>query len=295
MNIDLKTFKCGYVAIIGKPNVGKSTLMNSLIGEKLSITTPKPQTTRQSIKGIYSDENRQIIFVDTPGFVEPRYELHSRMRNIISDSLKDADVVMFITDIKDFPTDYDIEVIEKIQNVRVPKIAILNKIDLAVEGELEAKKIQLQDKFDTVIGISALRGSQNEKLMSVITKLLPYSPPFYDPENLSDLPMRFFVQELIREKIFLQYAKEIPYSSAVLIDEYKEEPDVTDITATIWIERDSQKRILIGSGGVGLKRIREAVERELTRSLETRVLLHLWVKVKKDWRKNDLYLKELGF
>ncbi|MBN2828811.1 MAG: GTPase Era [Candidatus Cloacimonetes bacterium] len=295
MNIDLKTFKCGYVAIIGKPNVGKSTLMNSLIGEKLSITTPKPQTTRQSIKGIYSDENRQIIFVDTPGFVEPRYELHTRMRNIISDSLKDADVVMFITDIKDFPTDYDIEVIEKIQNIRVPKIAILNKIDLAVEGELESKKAQLQDKFDTVIGISALKGSQNEKLMSVITKLLPFSPPFYDPENLSDLPMRFFVQELIREKIFLQYAKEIPYSSAVLIDEYKEEPDVTDITATIWIERDSQKRILIGTGGVGLKRIREAVERELTRSLETRVLLHLWVKVKKDWRKNDLYLKELGF
>ncbi|MDP8232606.1 MAG: KH domain-containing protein, partial [Candidatus Zophobacter franzmannii] len=172
---------------------------------------------------------------------------------------------------------------------------IINKIDLADEGEFETKKKLLVDNFDKVIGMSAIRGSHNHQLMNYITEKLPLSPPFYDPENLSDLPMRFFVQELIREKIFLQYSKEIPYSAAVLIDRYEERPDVTDISATIWIERESQKRILIGTGGIGLRRIREAVERELTLSLEGRVLIHLWVKVKKDWRKSNLYLKELGF
>ncbi len=295
MDIDIKNYKCGYVAIIGKPNVGKSTLLNALIGEKLSITTPKPQTTRQSIKGIFSDEKRQIVFVDTPGFVEPRYELHTRMRNIISDSLKDADIVLFMTDIRDFPTDYDNQVIEKAGKVRVPRVAVLNKIDLTSIEDFEQKKKLLEDKFDYVFGVSALNGTNNDLLMQKLTDLLPYSPPFYDPENLSDLPMRFFAQEMIREKIFLIFDKEIPYSTAVLVDRYKEEPDATNIDATIWIERESQKPIIIGAKGSGLKKIRMAVEKELSEMLQTKVMVHLWVKVKKSWRKNNLYLKELGF
>ncbi len=295
MELDLTSYKCGYVAIIGKPNVGKSTLLNALIGEKLSITTPKPQTTRQSIKGIYSDKQKQIVFVDTPGFVEPRYELHTRMRNIISDSLKDADIVLFMTDIRDFPTDYDNQVIEKAGKVRVPRVAVLNKIDLTSNEDFEEKKKLLEEKFDYVFGISALKGTNNEALMQKLTDLLPYSPPFYDPENLSDLPMRFFAQEMIREKIFLIFDKEVPYSTAVMVDRYKEEPDVINIDATIWIERESQKPIIIGSRGSGLKKIRIAVEKDLSKMLETKVLVHLWVKVKKSWRKNNLYLKELGF
>jgi len=293
--IDLDKYKCGFVAIIGKPNVGKSTLMNNLIGTKISIISPKPQTTRQSLKGFYSDEKKQIIFVDTPGFLKPRYELHNRMLDIIRNSLKDSDLIVFITDANHYPTDYDRELLSEIEHLRSPKIALLNKIDLVTEEVVEEKLADLKKNFDQVEGISALKGDRTEELLDIFAEMLPFSPPLYDPENLSDLPMRFFAQEIIREKIFLNYGEEIPYSSAALIESYQEEEDRITIAATIWIERSSQKPIVIGKGGSAIKKVRLDAQRELRDFAGKAVTLELFVKIKKNWRKNDRLLNELGF
>jgi len=292
---DYSQFRCGYVAIVGKPNVGKSTILNRFIGEKLSIITPKPQTTRHTIKGILSDETRQLIFLDTPGFLEARYELHNRMLSHIKQSMEDADVILFITDASHYPTSYDVEVLTAMKKYKVPRVGILNKIDLCSEEQLQAQIDSLAQYVDKVIPVSAIRGDNMELILPFITKLMPYNPPYYDPQDLSDLPQRFFAQEQIREKIFLLCSEEIPYSSAVLIDRYSELTNVTDIYATIWVERDSQKSIVIGKGGAMLKKIREASESELSILFNRRCLIHLWVKVKKDWRKKGGPLKELGF
>ncbi|HPT73104.1 MAG TPA: GTPase Era [Candidatus Cloacimonadota bacterium] len=286
-------FKCGFAAIVGKPNVGKSTLMNAILGEKLSIISPKPQTTRQNIKGIYSDDTRQIIFLDTPGFLQPRYELHEKMRSIIQDTLGNADVVLFVTDAPHFPTDYDKEFIEIIKHIRAPRIALLNKIDL-VEDYTESM-VLLGKSFDQVLPISAKTGTNMDKVLDLVSKYLPYSPPHYDPEDLSDQPMRFFAQEIIREKIMLNFKEEIPYASAVIITHFRELEDKVDIEATIWIERDSQKPILIGKNGSMIAKIRTAAEKDLEKMIGMKVFLHLFVKINKNWRKNKHALKELGF
>ncbi|MFA7057547.1 MAG: GTPase Era [Candidatus Cloacimonadales bacterium] len=293
--IDLDKYKCGFVAIIGKPNVGKSTLMNHLIGIKLSIISPKPQTTRQSLKGFYSDETRQIIFVDTPGFLKPRYELHNRMLDIIRNSLKNSDLIVFITDANHYPTDYDRELLAEIKNLRTPKVALLNKIDLVTNDVIEEKLADLRTIFDQVKGISALKGEKTEELLEMFAEMLPFSPPLYDPENLSDLPMRFFAQEIIREKIFLNYGEEIPYSTAALIESYLEEEERVTIAATIWIERSSQKPIVIGKGGAAIKKVRLDAQRELRDFLGKPVTIELFVKIKKNWRKSNSLLNELGF
>jgi GTP-binding protein Era len=293
--IDLDKYKCGFVAIIGKPNVGKSTLMNHLIGTKLSIISSKPQTTRQSLKGFYSDEKKQIIFVDTPGFLKPRYELHNRMLDIIKNSLKDSDLIVFITDANHFPTDYDKELLKELKSIRAPKIALLNKIDLVTEDVTQEKLDLLRESFDRAEGISALKGEKTDELLDIFAEMLPFSPPLYDPENLSDLPMRFFAQEIIREKIFLNYTDEIPYSSAILIDSYQEEEEKVNIAATIWIERSSQKPIVIGKGGASIKKVRLDAQRELKKFVGKPVSIELFVKIKKNWRKNNSSLNELGF
>ncbi len=293
--IDLDKYKCGFVAIIGKPNVGKSTLMNHLIGIKLSIISSKPQTTRQSLKGFYSDQEKQIIFVDTPGFLKPRYELHNRMLEIIKNSLKDSDLIVFITDANHFPTDYDKELLQELKSIRSPKIALLNKIDLVSPEVTQEKMELLKADFDRVEGISALKGEKTAQLLDIFAEMLPFSPPLYDPEDLSDLPMRFFAQEIIREKIFLNFKDEIPYSTATLIDSYLEEDDKVDITATIWIERASQKPIVIGKGGASIKKIRLDAQRELKKFVGKQVSIELFVKIKKNWRKNNSSLNELGF
>jgi GTPase len=286
-------FRCGFVAIVGKPNVGKSTLMNALLGEKLSIISPKPQTTRQSIKGILSDDKRQIIFLDTPGFLHSRYELHEKMIKIIQDTLKSADLIMFVTDAPHFPTDYDREFIAVLKQTRAPRIALLNKIDLC--EDYAALVEQLSESFDYVLPISAKTGENLDQMLDVISKYLPLSPPHYDPEDLSDQPVRFFAQEIIREKIMLNFDEEIPYSTAVVVTHFNEQDTQVDIDANIWIERDSQKPIIIGKGGTKIGRIRQEAEVDLTKLIGKKVFLHLFVKINKNWRKNKQALKELGF
>ncbi len=287
-------FRCGYVVIVGKPNVGKSTLMNKLIGEKLSITSDKPQTTRLSIKGIYNTEDEQIIFLDTPGYLKPRYEMQERMLKQLTETLKDADIVLYITEKHTFPTEYDQDIFKLLQSIKRPQIALINKSDL--KGTITEEEItcQLPPSFEEVIFISALSGKNVDKIIPAITKFLPFSHPFYEQDQLSDLPMRFFAQEIIREGIFHQYEQEIPYATAVLIDRYEELEDKIVIHATIWIERDSQKPIIIGKRGEGLRRIREYAEAQLTTFNALPTQVHLWIKIKKNWRKNALALRQIG-
>jgi GTP-binding protein Era len=292
MNSD---FRCGYVLIVGKPNVGKSTLMNALLGQKLSITSPKPQTTRRTIKGIYNDNTSQIIFLDTPGFLNPRYELQKHMLKQLTDAFKDADVVLFITDASDYPTDYDNELLKLVSAIHRPHIALINKSDLTPKSSEVQIRDSLSACFDKILFVSAKSGTNLDLILPALLSYLPYNPPYYDSEQLSDLPMRFFAEEVIREAIFRQYAQEIPYCSAVLIDKYDEQPTKTIIHSTIWLERDSQKPILIGKNGIGLQRIREYSEAQLTIFNGITTEIHLWVKIKKNWRKSLPLLRELGF
>ena len=287
-------FRCGYVVIVGKPNVGKSTLMNKLIGEKLSITSEKPQTTRLSIKGIYNNDDMQIIFLDTPGYLNPKYEMQTRMLKQLTNTLKDADIVLYMTEINSFPTEYDQELFKLLSSVKRPQIAILNKSDLQSRQTEEEIKAQLPTNFDEVFFVSALKGTNIEKIIPAIVKFLPYGPPFYETDQLSDLPMRFFATEIIREGIFHQYEQEIPYSTAVLIERYEELEDKVVIHATIWIERESQKPIIIGKKGEGIRRIREYAEAQLTAFNEMPTQVHLFIKIKKNWRRNPHDLKEIG-
>jgi len=287
-------FRCGYVVIIGKPNVGKSTLMNKLVGENLSITSSKPQTTRLSIKGILNDIDKQIIFLDTPGYLKPRYEMHHRMFRQLSEALKDADVVLYITDKHNFPTDYDKEIFAILNSVKRPQIALINKSDLQCSITEDTILNQIPEYFEATLFISALKGDNLDKIIPLITKFLPYNPPFYDTEQLSDLPVRFFAQEIIREGVFRQFEQEIPYATAILIDKYEEQTDLNIIHATIWIERDSQKPIIIGKNGTGLQKIREYAEKQISLFNQLPTEVHLWVKVKKNWRKSPTALRQIG-
>ena len=293
--MDQANFKSGFIAIIGKPNAGKSTLMNRLLGEALSITSPKPQTTRYAVKGILNHENYQIVFIDTPGYLKPRYEMQERMSRILLDSLQGVDLVLFITEMKSFPTDYDLELLEVLMRQRAPVLAIFNKSDLAGDTKAEALKAQLPEKVNESIFISAVTGENLDRLLERILHYLPYHPPFYDEDQLSDLPLRFFAQEIIREAIFHQFEEEIPYASAVLIDRFKEERELAIIEATIWVERKSQKPILIGQGGKNIRGIREYAEAKISEFMQFPARLHLYVKVKDKWRKDARALRELGF
>ena len=294
--MDLSTYKCGFVAIVGRPNVGKSTLMNKLVGEKLSIISPKPQTTRRSIKAFISDEEKQIVFLDTPGFLKPRYELQTKLLEYIDNALQDADVIVFMTIGKSFPTDYDKDFLEIMKKIRTPKIGIFNKSDL-IDDEKRAELDELaeQDIFDEIYHISALNDDNFDPLIKSITKYLPFSPPLYDPEHISDMPMKFFVQEIIREKIFLNYSDEIPYSSTVTVEKYLEQENKVEIHANIWLERDTQKMILLGKNGAMIKQLRIDSEKEIHKFVQKRIKLNLWVKIKKGWRKKKNAMKEFGY
>ncbi len=289
-------YRAGFVSIVGKPNVGKSTLMNKLLGEKLSIISPKPQTTRQQIKGILSDENRQIILMDTPGFVEARYELHNKMLEYINNSLKDSDIIIFMTDAKKFPTDYDKQIIQNLKKLPVPKLAILNKIDLTDEIIVD-NKIELLEAYDfeKIIPLSVLRTSDFTSFLDGLTKLLPFNPPFYSTDEISDLPMRFFAQEIIREQIFLNFEDEIPYASTVVVEQYHDFPNKVIIAANIWLEKKSQKPIVIGKDGKKIKAIRLSAEKEIHKIVEKRVKIDLWIKIKPNWRRKQNALKEFGY
>jgi len=290
-----ENFKAGFVSIVGKANVGKSTFLNRILGEKLSIVTPKPQTTRISIKGIYNTDDTQIIFLDTPGFVEPRYELQKRMITNIENSLEDSDLIIFITDICDFPTEYDKQVINLIKKIKKPSLAILNKVDLLNEPFVSEKIKLASESFNKVFPYSALYAKDINGILKEIISDLPYNPPLYSQDELSDLPMRFFAQEIIREKIFVNLEKEVPYSSTVLVDAYEEHENHDFIRATIYLERESQKRILLGKNGAMIGKIRKEAEKGIAQLSGKPTKLNLWIKIKPDWRKKGGLLDIFGY
>lgn len=288
--------KSGFVNIVGSPNVGKSTLMNQLVGEKLSIVTSKAQTTRHRILGIVNDENYQIVFSDTPGVVNAAYKLHEAMMEYVNTSLKDADVLIFITDTKENEMNHQ-ETLERIQKLRVPVLCLINKIDLSDQEKVMERITYWQERLPNALiyPVSALHRFNIEQVWEKILELVPENPAYYDKEELSDRPMRFFVSEIIREKIFLFCDKEVPYSCQVEIEEYKEEETITRIRALIIVERDSQKGIVIGKGGEMLKRIGRESRKEIEKFIDQKVFMETFVKVDKDWRSTETKLKKYGY
>jgi len=290
------THKAGFVNIIGKPNVGKSTLMNALLGEKLSIISSKAQTTRHRILGIMNEPEYQIVFSDTPGMLKPKYELHKSMMGFVNLSLEDADVIVFVTDL--FENDEEIEdIIKKINAADVPVLLIINKIDLNKEEKLAEVTQYWTEKInaDIVIPISALEGFNLQKILQEILDRLPVHPPFYDKEELSDRPDRFFASEIVREKIFIQYKKEIPYSTEVRIEDFEETENLIRMRAVIFVERDSQKGIIIGDKGKALKRVGTQARIEMEKFFGKKVFLETFVKVEDNWRKNKNKLRKFGY
>lgn len=287
--------KAGFVSIIGKPNAGKSTLMNALVGEKMSIITPKAQTTRHRIIGIVNDEDYQIVFSDTPGVIKPNYDLQESMMNFVMSSLIDADVILFVTDIHEKYDEND--VLEKLRNTSSPVAVIINKVDKSSEEEVKAKIAFWEEKInpDTVFPISALLGYNVEAVMAYIKSKLPVHPPYYEKDELTDKSMRFFVSEIIREKVFKLYDKEIPYSTEVVVTSFKEEAHITRIAAEIIVERDSQKNIIIGKAGAMIKKVGIYARQDIEEFIGGKVFLELFVKVLPDWRSKKNYLKRFGY
>ena len=288
--------KSGFVNIVGSPNVGKSTLMNQLVGEKLSIVSYKAQTTRHRILGIVNEEDYQIVFSDTPGVVNAAYKLHEHMMDYVNASISDADVLIFMTDTHENDMNHK-ETLERIQRLKVPVLCLINKIDSSEQVKVMERVVFWQEKLPNakVYAISALHKFNIEAVLEEILSLIPESPPYYDKEEISDRPMRFFISEIIREKIFIHCQKEIPYSTQVEVEEFKEEPGLTRIRANIIVERDSQRGIIIGRGGEMLKRIGKAARLDMEKFLETKVFLENYVKVDKDWRHSDAKLKKYGY
>lgn len=288
--------KSGFVNIVGSPNVGKSTLMNQLVGEKLSIVSSKAQTTRHRILGIVNEEDYQIVFSDTPGVVNAAYKLHENMMDYVNASISDADVLIFMTDTHENDMNHK-ETLERIQRLKIPVLCLINKIDSSEQAKVMERVVFWQEKLPNakVYAISALHQFNIEAVWEEILSLIPESPPYYDKEEISDRPMRFFISEIIREKIFIHCQKEIPYSTQVEVEEYKEEPGLTRIRANIIVERDSQRGIIIGRGGEMLKRIGKAARLDMEKFLETKVFLENYVKVDKDWRHSDAKLKKYGY
>ncbi|MFI5221524.1 MAG: GTPase Era [Bacteroidia bacterium] len=287
--------KAGFVCIIGKPNVGKSTLMNALLGEKISIISPKVQTTRNRILGILSKENYQMVFSDTPGIIDPKYKLQSSMMHSVNEGLKDADVVLFLTDSD--PRNYTDEIIERLKLIKTPLIVVLNKVDKSDEKNILEKINELEGKIPCreLIPISALNKFNLEQLLNVILKELPEAPSYFPDDQLTDKSERFIAAEILREKIFSRYKEEIPYSVQVEIATFKDEPDILKIEAEIFVMRDSQKQILIGKGGIALKNVGVAARRDLEKFFGKQIFLKTLVKVKVNWRDDDLSLKHFGY
>ena len=288
--------KSGFVNIVGSPNVGKSTLMNRLVGEKLSIVTSKAQTTRHRILGIVNTDETQIVFSDTPGVVNTAYKLHESMMSYVNASISDADVLLFITDIKETEMNHK-ETLERIQKLEVPVLCLINKMDLSDQAQVKEKLEYWQSRLPkaNVFPISALHGFNIDGVWEQILANIPESPPYFDKEAISDRPMRFFISEMIREKIFIHCKKEIPYSTQVEIEEYLEEEDIVRIRALIIVERDSQKGIIIGKGGEMLKRVGREARIEMEKFIDKKVFLETYVKVDKDWRGSEQKLKKYGY
>jgi GTP-binding protein Era len=287
--------KSGFVNIFGKPNAGKSTLLNALIGEKLAIVSPKVQTTRHRIKGILNTKDYQVIFSDTPGIIEPKYKLHEKMMAAVKSSIEDADVALLLVDIKDNLQEAD-EIFLSL-GIKAPSIVVLNKIDLADAPSIE-KAVQFfsEKKYcQKVIPVSAINHAGIQELVDAIISLLPEGEPFYQDDNLSDLPMKFFVGELIREKIFYLYQEEIPYHATVLVQEFKEKTTLTKIRADIIVQRETQKGIIIGHNGSMIKKLGTLARKDIEEFIGGKVFLELFVKVRPKWRDNEIHLKEYGY
>jgi GTPase len=289
------THKAGFVSIIGKPNVGKSTLMNAMVGEKLSIITPKAQTTRHRIRGIISDDEFQIVFSDTPGLLQSHYKLHDAMMDFVNQSLEDADLVLFMAEMHEKPETNDF--VEIVKEIKTPVIVVINKADLAKDDELLVAEKLWGEAIPSakVIMVSALQGLNLGKLMQTIIDQLPESPPFFPKEDITDRNLRFWVAETIREKIFMNYRKEIPYSTTVVVESYKEDESIDRIRALIFVERETQKAILLGHQGKSIKKVGTEARQEIEEFLDKQVYLELTVKVSKDWRNNPEMLKRYGY
>lgn len=287
--------KAGFVSIVGKPNVGKSTLMNALVGEKLSIITSKAQTTRHRIMGILNGEDFQIVYSDTPGIIKPQYALHESMMSFVRTSLEDADVILFVTDIYEKHDEDD--VIKRLQHAEVPILLLINKIDQASEEELTEKVAYWQEIMQPteILPISALHNFGLEHLFGRLLHYLPEHPAFYPKDELTDKPERFFVSEIIREKILLNYKKEIPYSCEVVIEEFKEEEEIIRIRAEISVERKSQKGIVIGHKGEALKKVGTQARKDMEEFFQKKIFLDLYVRVNENWRTDQKLLRRFGY
>ncbi|WP_420151446.1 GTPase Era [Spirosoma sp.] len=291
--------KAGFISIVGKPNVGKSTLMNQLVGERLSIITSKAQTTRHRIMGILNGNHKgqefQLVYSDTPGIIKPQYKLHESMMSFVRGSIEDADVVLFVTDI--FEQHDENDVIERLQKSDVPILLLINKIDQATQDQVNEKITYWQEHFKAqeIIPISALNGFNIDQVFERIISRLPQHPPYFPKDELTDKPERFFASEIIREKIFLNYKKEVPYSSEVVIIGFKEKEDIIVIQAEILVERATQRAILLGEGGKMIKKTGIMAREELERFFGKKVFLEQFVKVEPDWRQKERMLKRLGY
>jgi GTP-binding protein Era len=287
--------KAGFVSIFGRPNAGKSTLLNALMGEKLAIVSPKVQTTRHRIKGILTEPEYQIIFSDTPGIIEPKYKLQEKMMHAVKQAIEDADVALLLVDVNE--NHEEVNTIFEALRLKVPAIIVINKLD----GASETKKKAVFDLFGAksyckgLVGISALNKTGLKELIDAILKLLPENPPFFEGDEMTDLPTRFFCAEMIREKIFYLYQEEIPYHTTVIVNEFKEKSSLIKISANIIVNRETQKGILLGVGGKMIKQLGTEARKDIEQFLGQKVFLELFIKVRPKWRDNDYMLKEYGY
>ena len=292
-----KAHRAGFVNIVGKPNVGKSTLMNALVGEQLSIITSKAQTTRHRIMGIVNGPDFQIVYSDTPGMVKPQYELHQAMMRFVDVAIEDADVILFVTDLYE---KYDAEEdahVQKLIESEVPVILVMNKIDLAKGSQAQDKMAYWQEliKPQQSIMVSALEGLNVIAVLEAILRRLPEHPPYFDKEQITDKPERFFAAEIVREKIFMNYKQEVPYSSEVVVSEFKEDEKIIRIRCEIYVERNSQKGIIIGKGGAGLKKVGTQARADMEKFFGKQVHLEQHVKVVPNWRQEHRKLQNFGY
>ncbi len=288
--------KSGFVNIIGNPNVGKSTLMNVLVGERISIVTSKAQTTRHRILGIINNDNYQVIFSDTPGILKPHYKMHEAMMGCVQSAYDDADVLVYVTDVVE-NIDKNLEFIDKINNCKTPVLLIINKLDLSTPVILDT----LIDKWKKlipraeIVPVSATLKFNTDQVFKRILDMIPEGPPYYDKDALTDKPERFFVSEIIREKILLNYKKEIPYSVEVVVEEFKEEEDIIRIKSLIIVNRETQKGIIIGKGGEALKKTASRARVDIEKFFGKKVYIEIFVKVEKDWRNSERMLRNFGY
>lgn len=293
--MEQKAFKSGFVSIVGKPNVGKSSLMNKLVGENLSIITSKAQTTRHRIMGILNGDDFQIVYSDTPGILEPKYSLHEAMMTYVKVSLDDADVILLVVELHD---KYEDHLFERFQKLATPIVLLINKIDLAKGSQAEDKIEYWKQSLNNVrqiIPVSAKTGLNVSRILDVVKEYLPDHPPFFPQDEFTDRPERFFASEIIREKLFLNYEEEIPYSCEVAINSFKDEKDILRVSAEIYVERDSQKGIVIGKAGSSLKKVGMEARKDMEAFFGKKVFLETHVKVADNWRKQKDRLRQFGY